>query len=82
MTTTVNNLATAQGIDLTRSLTRSGSVSATTVSDCIESYALVSNIKGHFAEGAVKLLVSSSVFNPASFPAEESALPEYGKKEV
>ena len=43
---------------------------------------LVSDIEGHFAEGAVKLLVSSSIFNPASFPAEEFALPEYGNKEI
>ena len=29
-----------------------------------------------------KVLVSSSIFNPASLPAEELALPKYGKKEV
>ena len=88
VTACVNKLANEQGIDLTRSSTRSGSGSATTVSEYCTSVAihyidaLVSNIKGRFSEGAVKLLVSSSIFNPSSFPAEESALPEYGKKEV
>lgn len=41
---------------------------------------LVSNINRRFSDGAVKLLVCSSVFNPASIPSEETALAEYGKE--
>ncbi len=43
---------------------------------------LFSNIKSRFSEGVVKLLVCSSVFNPASIPTEELALNEYGKEEL
>ena len=43
---------------------------------------LISNINSHFSEGVVKLLVCSSVFNPASIPTEELALNEYGKEEL
>ena len=45
-------------------------------------YALLHNIHNRFSGEAVNLLVSSSVFNPASLPLEETALPDYGKKEV
>ena len=44
--------------------------------------ALLHNIRNRFSGEAVNLLVSSSVFNPASPPLEETALPDYGKKEV
>ena len=44
--------------------------------------ALLHNIHNRFSGEAVNLLVSSSVFNPASLPSEETALPNYGKKEV
>ena len=44
--------------------------------------ALLHNIRNRFSGEAVNLLVSSSVFNPASLPLEETALPDYGKKEV
>ena len=44
--------------------------------------ALLHNIRNRFSGEAVDILVSSSVFNPASLPSEEAALPDYGKKEV
>ena len=40
--------------------------------------ALLHNIHNRFSGEAVNLLVSSSVFNPASLPLEETALPDYG----
>ena len=43
--------------------------------------ALLHNIRNRFSGEAVDLLVSSSVFNPASILAEEAALSDYGKKE-
>ena len=43
---------------------------------------LLSNINAHFSNAVVKLLVSSSVFHPALLPAEETALADYGKKEL
>ena len=44
--------------------------------------ALLHNIRNRFSGEAVNLLISSSVFNPESLPLEETALPDYGKKEV
>ncbi|KAI6658235.1 hypothetical protein LOD99_15504 [Oopsacas minuta] len=44
--------------------------------------ALLHNIGNRFSGEAVDLLVSSSVFNPASLHSEEAALPDYGKREV
>jgi hypothetical protein len=41
---------------------------------------LISNINGRFSDTAVKLLVSSSVFDPALLPTNEASLSEYGKK--
>ena len=35
-----------------------------------------------FLRVCVNLLVSSSIFNPSSFPTDETALPEYGNKEL
>ena len=43
--------------------------------------ALLHNIHSRFTGEAVDIL-SSTVFNPASFPSEEAALSDYGKKEV
>ena len=43
--------------------------------------ALMSNINSRFSDQAVKLLFSSSIFNPASFPGEKEALTDYGNKE-
>ncbi|KAI6656128.1 hypothetical protein LOD99_1461 [Oopsacas minuta] len=44
--------------------------------------ALLHNIGNRFSGEAVDLLVSSSVFNPASLLSEEAASPDYGKREV
>ena len=44
--------------------------------------ALVSNINSRFSDSAVNLLVSSSIFNPVSFPTGEAALPEFGNDEL
>ena len=44
--------------------------------------ALVSNINSRFSDSAVNLLVSSSIFNPVSFPTDEAALPEFGNNEL
>lgn len=43
---------------------------------------LLSNINGRFSDAVVKLLASSSIFNPTLLPTEETALLEYGKKEL
>ena len=43
---------------------------------------LISNINGRFSDTAVKLLVSSSVFDPALLPSNEASLSEYGNKQV
>ena len=43
---------------------------------------LLPNINARFSNAVVKLLVSSSVFHPALLPAEETALADYGKKEL
>lgn len=65
--------------------TWSCSTSATTTSEFCNSVAapyidaLVSNINSRFSDGAVKLLVSSSIFNPSAFPTEKTA---YGNKEL
>ena len=44
--------------------------------------ALVSNINSRFSDSAVNLLVSSSIFNPVSFPTDEAALPEFDNNEL
>ncbi len=44
--------------------------------------ALLSNINGRFSDHVVKLLASASIFNPTALPTEETALMEYGKKEL
>ena len=42
----------------------------------------VSNINSRFSDSAVNLLVSSSIFNPVSFPTDEAALPEFDNSEL
>ena len=42
----------------------------------------MSNIKAQFSDTAVKVLLSSSVFDPGSFPVDETALPDYGKEKL
>ena len=41
---------------------------------------LLSNINAHFSNAVVKLLVSSSVFHPASLPTEETALADWQER--
>lgn len=43
---------------------------------------LISNINDRFSDTAVKLLVSSSVFDPTLLPTNETSLSEYGKEQV
>ena len=43
---------------------------------------LFCNINGHFFDTAVKLLVSSLVFDPALLPTDEASLSWYGNKQV
>ena len=43
---------------------------------------LVFNISGHFTDGAVELIVSSPIFNPASIPTEDSAPLDYGNQQL
>ena len=43
---------------------------------------LISNIKSRFCDADVKLLVSSSVFEPARLPTDEATLSEYGKEQT
>ena len=84
--TSIAMLATDHGITMRRSSTRSDS--ATTMSGYRAAVAipyidaLVSNINSHFSDSAVNLLVSSSIFNPVSFPTDEAALPEFGNNEL
>ena len=79
-------LATDHDITMRRSSTRSDS--ATTMSVYGDAVAipyidaLVSNINNHFSDSAVNLLVSSSIFNPVSFPTDEAALPEFGNNKL
>ena len=66
---------------LRRRVTQHDSADATIISDHRNSVAideLMSNINCRFSDAAVKLLVSSSVFNLALIPTEEAVLPEYG----
>ena len=44
--------------------------------------ALASNINSRFSDSAVNLLVSSSIFNPESFPTDKAALPEFDNSEL
>ena len=43
---------------------------------------LVDNINRRFSDKAVKLLVASSIFNPAQLPTEESTMSSYGVQEI
>ena len=42
----------------------------------------MSNINSLFSDQAVKLLFSSSIFNPSSFPGEKEALSDYCNKKL
>ena len=42
----------------------------------------MSNTEAQFSDAAVKLLVPYSVFNPGSFPTDETALADYGKENL
>ena len=44
--------------------------------------ALLANINSHFSDSAVNLLVSSSIFNPVSFPRDEAVLSEFDNNEL
>ena len=82
---TVVMLESEHEITLTMGGTRSCTAGASTLTryrkEVVSPYidTLVSNITSRFSDQAVQLLVSSSIFNPVSFPA---ALPEYGNKEL
>ncbi len=86
--TTVTALEKEHGITLRSSCTRRGSASATTMNEYRRSVAilyidtLISNIDSRFSDAAVKLLVSASVFHPASLPTDETEILEYGKGEI
>ena len=86
--TTVAMLTTEHNITLQRSSTRTGSGSATTIGEYRNAVAfpyidaLTANITSRFSDAAVNLLVSSSVFNPASLPTDETALPGYGNEKL
>ena len=85
---TVAMLESEHDITLTMGGTQSFTAGASTLTryhkEVVSPYidTLVSNITSRFSDPAVKLLASSSVFNPVSFPAETAALPEYGNKEL
>ena len=78
-------LMSERDITLRGSSTWSGRVGATTMSEYRKTVAvlyideLISNINSRFSDIAVKLLVYSSIFNPASIPSEER-LSSVGKK--
>ncbi len=86
--TAIANLTNEHGITIRRASTRTGRAIATTMSEYRVSVAipyidhLISNINGRFSDTAVKLLVSSSVFDPALLPTNEASLSEYGNKQV
>ena len=86
VTACVNKLANEQGINLTRSSTRSGSGSATTVSEYCTSVAihyidaLVSNIKGRFSEGAVNSLSHHPSLIQLHFQLKNRLFPSMARK--
>lgn len=86
---TVDMLEGKHDITLRSTSTRGRSVvNASGIDEFRESVAipyinlLMSNTNNRFSDAVVKLLVSSSVFNPGSVPAQEAALIEYGKEEL
>ena len=87
MNTQVDKLESDRGITITAgSFVGSASVgSLTDIHDKVALLyinALLHNIHSRFTGEAVDILLSSTVFNPASLPSEEAALSDYGKKEV
>ena len=88
VTATITKLTNDHGITLRCSSTRTGRANVTTISEYRDSVAipyidhLISNINSRFSDTAIKLLVSSSVFNPALLPADEAMLSEYGNEQL
>ena len=86
--TTIAKLTTEHGITIRHGSTRTGSVNAITTSEYRDSVAvpyvehLISDIKNRSSDAAVKLLVSSSVFDPALLPTDEATLSEYGVEQL
>ena len=84
----VSMLESEHEITLTMGGTRNCSAGASTLSRYRNEVAipyidaLMSNINSRFSNHAVKLLFSSSIFNPASFPGENKALTDYGNNEL
>ena len=88
VTTLVENLESDHEITITRGF----SVRSSTIVQSLPEFrtkvalpyidASLHNVHNRFSDEAVKLLVSSSVFIPASLPPKEASLPAYGKKEV
>jgi len=85
---TVRKLESEHGITITYRSSRSGMGSTRTVSEFRSGVAtpyidaLVDNIKRRFSDEAIKVLVSASIFNPASLPTDPSALPAYGRTQI
>ena len=85
VTTLVENLESDHEITITRGLSVRSSTVVQSLPEFRTKVALPyidANVHNRFSDEAVKLPVSSSVFNPASLPPEEASLPAYGKKEV
>ena len=86
--TTLSKLTNEQGIQIRCCSTRRGCANATTVSEYSESVAipyiecLISNINSCFSDTSVKLLVSSSIFDPALLPSDEASLSDYGNDQL
>ncbi len=89
MTSVVENLENQYEIPVGHLRTRKGSAMAY---DSVEEFranvavpyldVLLDNIESRFSDDVVKLLVSSSVFNPALLPRDEALLAEYGTTEI
>ena len=86
--TNISKLTNEQGIQIRSSSTRTGCANVTTMSEYRESVAtpyidsVVSNITSRFSDTSVKLLVSSSIFDPALLPSDEASLSDYGTEQL
>ena len=82
--TITTDLTSKHDITLSTYSTRSGSAGYTVIGDFkrYDIEELVKNIEARFSDTAVNLLVSSSVFNPGSFPTDEATLADYGKEKL
>ena len=83
--TTLSELNSEHGVQIRyRSSTRTGCADAATMIEYRESVAtpyidsLLANITSHFTDTSVKLLVSSSIFDPSLLPSDEALLSSYG----